>query len=781
MFILLLTSSLWTVPSDAVYMSPLGVRIQEPMRVGMLSVGGVLRVGETDVLQALSDAQTMLKQQNETIQAYTATIQAQDMIIQDQAITLTQLQIVVTALSARLESTESATAALNTRLGFVETESAVNFSNFQLTIDNLRILEEVHTSQLADFSARLTAMESCDALPARVSELEADVVTLGALVGVMQINDSSLHSLQEDYALQIADLSLRLAAMEGINNTALATSLVSAHSEMLDSFGMQLASVQERVDTSEATLLFHTNLLGAITAVNSSNLAGTVAVMQLQQNAQADVFVRLQTQISNQTAMLSDLGVRVDLQDGQLSNLQTLAGAHTSQIVALQATNNSLVTRITAAEASTDVLGIMVYNQIGQINSLQTLTGAHTTKITALQIANVNLTARVSAAESLSSTLVTTLASHNRTLTQLSELTGTSLLITTVNAQSTTIGEQTALLFSQIATLQAVDLGHDASLFSLSSNESTLAIRVSVIESLSGTTSLVFKVSDLILRLAAVENLSGTATLLTTTIVTLQNSSNNLQQRLLNVETLSGSSALVSQLLSVRDFSVTSGGLYSAINWQNRTLSELIALTGASTLVSTVTGLRDYTVTSGGLFSAIQGQNLTLNQLSALTGPSTLVSTLVGIRDYSLTTCSLYSTISGLANTVTALGGLTGNSTLVATVTALRDTTGSSTLVSTVSGLSSSVSALNTMVGLSQSVISFLNSSTNVLLSLTSRVVALESPPEVHVIANVASGLGTNFTTSWQAYLDATGTSFLTGFSIQGGIVRLQGATVGSA
>jgi hypothetical protein len=122
---------------------------------------------------------------------------------------------------------------------------------------------------------------------------------------------------------------------------------------------------------------------------------------------------------------------------------------------------------------------------------------------------------------------------------------------------------------------------------------------------------------------------------------------------------VAGTSTLTSQFVSVRDYTITTGGLYTAVNAVQTTTGQLSGLTGASPLVTQFISVRDYTITTGGLYTAVNalqtttsglttttnGLTTTVGQLGGLTGTSTLVTQFISIRDYTIAVgdCTLQS------------------------------------------------------------------------------------------------------------------------------------------
>jgi hypothetical protein len=241
------------------------------------------------------------------------------------------------------------------------------------------------------------------------------------------------------------------------------------------------------------------------------------------------------------------------------------------------------------------------------------------------------------------------------------------------------------------------------------------------------------------------------------------------------VETVGGTSTLVSQFAGVRDYSATTFGLYSTVSGMNTRLTNVENLSGSSaivvtvgvaqisgndhqtrllnletvagtsTLVSQFKAIRDYTTTTFSFYNTVSGINTRLSNAETLTSGTTLTNTLISLRDYSSGTI-LYTTISGINARLGNVETLAGTTTLCTTVIALRDVTGSSNLVTqftsvrdytiTTGGLYNYIANVNSRLSNTET----LSGSTNLVntvLSQGNSISGILNRPVVHFYASI--------------------------------------------
>jgi hypothetical protein len=282
-------------------------------------------------------------------------------------------------------------------------------------------------------------------------------------------------------------------------------------------------------------------------------------------------------------------------------------------------------------------------------------------------------------------------------VTAVETLTGNTTLVTSITGLRDNSGSGT--LLTQVASL-----GTRLTAAEGLSGFTTLVSTVNGLRNNNGSGALFTQVANLGTRLTALETLTGT-TVLVNTIGTAQNSTNLLQGRLFNLETVAGTSALVSQFIGVRDLTGASiivtavGTAQTSVNNFQLRLLNLETVSGTSTLVVQFQGVRDLNGTSnivntvGASQSAANNHQTRLFNLETVTGTSNFVSQFIGVRDVTGTS-AIVTTVGSAQTTGNNLQGrllnleiVAGTSTLVSQFGGARDMTGTSALIATVNGL----------------------------------------------------------------------------------------------
>jgi hypothetical protein len=214
---------------------------------------------------------------------------------------------------------------------------------------------------------------------------------------------------------------------------------------------------------------------------------------------------------------------------------------------------------------------------------------------------------------------------------------GTSTLISqfvSIRDYTITTGGLYAYLTTGVSTrLSAVETlsGTSTLVSTIGTNAAATSIqgRLYNVETMAGSSTLISTIgtnaatSSIQGRLYNVETLAGTSTLIST--IGTNTAATSIQGRLFNVETVAGTSTLTSQFISVRDYTITTGGLYSFLTGVNTRLSNVENVSGGSSLVSQFTTLQAYSnagKTATGYFAMGQYPTLTTGAGAILDAPS---------------------------------------------------------------------------------------------------------------------------------------------------------------
>jgi hypothetical protein len=483
---------------------------------GDFHVRGGLVVGQVDIISQFSALQTRISAlesaalldpaagaaQTGMDANVNATLVSMQQSIDGLKAEQTKLHLQNQLLQANLTDAAALSAASNARISLLESQLAAA----QISIQQ-------HSTSIVDLtskSSELSGLTGTSALVTLVESTNSHLLALESLSGesiATTVLYSTLTSLRDNVGSsvlisKISDLESRLAAADAsvhslgsdltkVNTTAAASSLaVAALSSTFAAQSALLTELRATMDSSSSILNLHSaslnefqltlqmqsSVLTAITSINSSNLAGTVANLQVQS----------------------------DLNSANLAALSGLTG--TSMLVS---TVSSLSTRLAAAESLSGSPSSLLFTTL---IALRDNSGS-----SALIIKVSDLNSRVAAAEGL--TGVTALAT---TVSALRDYSGSSALVTKVSDLSVRIsaaegltGNPPSVLFSTVSGLGSASISQSFQLRALSSSNATLysahsALTTRVDASEAATLSLSSSVALHSSQLGALQTLTST-------------------------------------------------------------------------------------------------------------------------------------------------------------------------------------------------------------------------------------------------------------------------------
>jgi chromosome segregation ATPase len=270
---------------------------------------------------------------------------------------------------------------------------------------------------------------------------------------------------------------------------------------------------------------------------------------------------------------------------------------------------NSLQSSLSALSASS-VAGLAdTLRQMQDMITSHTLSlGSLHAQIDDLKLENAALKANITSNSLSASSSLTILRSEmDDAMLRVEQLTAN------MSSSQALLASQSAAVASQTAQLLALQSANNSAVQLLSQMLaqgsqtgllSALSARVFSLETLTGTSTLVTQIvslnstsasyaTQLSQASANLQQLNASVFLLSTTVGAAQPSGNDHQTRLLNLETIAGTSTLVSDFKAVRDYKVTTSSFYTNISGIITRLINAETLTGGTTLTSTLIALRD--------------------------------------------------------------------------------------------------------------------------------------------------------------------------------------------
>jgi hypothetical protein len=285
----------------------------------------------------------------------------------------------VTAVTNRMTSAES---SVNSALTLTGSSFLVTSINDALSAVGTSPLVSAVTNLRSDLTAAQTSSTN---LAARLSAVES-------LSGTSTIVHAVL-TLQQ----QVANTA-----------NALASNGVTDSSQQLQALNATLLSVSAIVQE-------HSNLLAQITALNSSNLAGTVSALSVSITVLQQHDLTNTQGLSGLTADMSALTTRVNTLDtsaaaltSRITQAEGLTGTTQLAITAASHTNqiNALVAANASSVAVTSALTVRVSSAEVATSAVVSAVAAYASQLANLQSANSNLTARVVVLERMGGVVV---------------------------------------------------------------------------------------------------------------------------------------------------------------------------------------------------------------------------------------------------------------------------------------------------------------------------------------------------------------------------------------
>jgi hypothetical protein len=338
-----------------------------------------------------------------------------------------------------------------------------------------------------------------------------------------------------------------------------ATALLTSRVQLLEAFnistGTAVTSLSSRMSSAESSYNFLTASMGAqsttITLLQAANISvqGAVSSLSFRMRAAEDSSGSFSSTLSlhsNQIAsmnssLLSNSIILLQLRSAN-SSMQSAIGSLTNRVSGVESSASQLTGRvlnqtlqISALIASNSSLSARLDSSLGQLNAQL---ATQTQQISSLVSSNASLSFRLSAVETLS---------------------GTSAIVSTIGvAQTSSNNLQLRLLNVETLTGTSTLVSQFLGLRDLSTISTNLAATVVGMRDLSAATT------NIASTLIAIRDLTGTSNIVNT-VGASQTSASNHQTRLLNLETVGGTSTLVSQFKSIRDYSVSTFSLYTTI------------------------------------------------------------------------------------------------------------------------------------------------------------------------------------------------------------------------
>ncbi len=467
------------------YVNGVGYSVFAPLEASTLRVDSSFTLAGVDVgsqLHSLAQQLSTLSSNSDSLADLITLVNSQTVTLQQQADLLTQLQSDIISLKQENKGLQANFTAATTQISVEHAARMAEDANLQSQIDALSSEVEVANQQAAKTYASVQAQ--------------------------MNSMNISITSLQQKTDTQQADIT----AIAQINDDQ-QTDLDSINEQIAD-VPTLAAETRASIAATEASVAVQAATLAVMTSVNSTNVAGMVAVLQVRVDAHATQLMQLDAANSGQAEILNYHDTEItNLQSG-LASAQTSISDHTSQLTSFQSTYASQ-----AASITTLLSNVASVQRLASLSnsSIATLTDGLASQSAALS----SLTLRVTTAEtSISSNFASSTAdsrAQSLALTNIGaslQVTNNSVAALAINLASgiATVQSAIAVLSSRINTTDATARSLDARVTAVEGSLLTLTARVNSIN-MSSASSMSSVSSDAVaalsLRVTNVESAVG--------------------------------------------------------------------------------------------------------------------------------------------------------------------------------------------------------------------------------------------------------------------------------
>jgi hypothetical protein len=391
-------------------------------------------------------------------------------------------------------------------------------------IDTLQIKLQMQEAAIANLTSQLTSLRvTVSSQFDSIGLLNTQLTSVAATVKLHSDSISVFSSF--DAAQEVAALNATLVSH---------TTLLSGLSTSVASTETTVASYNSLISGFQTTLNQQSVVLSAITSVNSSNLAGTVAQLFVSDQAHTTQIAALEASDANRVASISSLS----------SDISTL----TSRVSAVEGTSEQTHSRLSTVETNVTVLALRVSTNEGfatstsaRVSALENMTPIGSAPPLFIFLQTLNFSAEASLMQlaglqaANSSTAAWILSVENAVSSATSRLGGLDSYATagvnTLQLQMQLLNHTQAAQSVQISALQSANVSVQSTavvlnqrVTALEGNTAAASVRLSAVEFQSASSSV--GVAQLLIANSSVEQsitqLGSTVAAFTSQVISLQ-------------------------------------------------------------------------------------------------------------------------------------------------------------------------------------------------------------------------------------------------------------------